>query len=243
MKAKLIFILLIYTVASYGITPTKLVEAPTAGILRKQTAKVNSMLFSNGGMLLGLDVGIFSRMSIGFSYGGMNIIGEEKIHWNKRVELSLNVRLLEEDYSRPAILIGYQTQGFGQYIESLDRYEIKSKGFFGVLSKNYALYGNLGFHVGANYSLEKKDDEDINFFVGIDKDITKNFYFSLEYDLGINDDEKEALGKGRGFLNLKAAYLILDSIEIEFLLMDLLENYQLRTSPVRSLRVNYFFQY
>ena len=58
----------------------------------------------------------------------------------------------------PAVAFGFDSQGYGFYDASAERYQIKSKGFYTVLSKSFWLLGPLGVHGGAHYSLEDDDD-------------------------------------------------------------------------------------
>ena len=67
----------------------------------------------------------------------------------------------------PALALGLNTQGSGDYVDTLQRYEIKALGLYGAMSKNWkSPLGNIGLHTGLNYSfLETEDgDSDPNLF-------------------------------------------------------------------------------
>ena len=137
---------------------------------------------------------------------------------------------------QPAILLGFDSQGRGEYRNIINvqtekqfsRYEQKSFGYYIVASKNYDLMGgNIGIHFGINKSLETEDgDDDFNIFFGIDKEINRSISFMLEYDAMLNDNNNEydyqditleniALGNGIGYFNAGFRWFIADNILIE----------------------------
>ena len=105
--------------------------------------------------------------TLGISYGMHSIIGDGKPVFNTNPGFHVKYRAFDENASRPALLLGINTQGKGEYteIEKFDvnndgtiisinepikRYEQKALGFFISLSKNWNFFGNLGFHIGIN---------------------------------------------------------------------------------------------
>jgi hypothetical protein len=117
------------------------------------------------------------------------------------------------------VAIGYEDVGFGRWIDSLDRYQVKSKGFYAVASKAYRGAGfTSAVHAGVNFSREVDDkDEDINFFFGTDVRFDNNLGLVAEYDMALNDDRKPyAQGAGYGYLNAGARWVMLDRIQMEF---------------------------
>ncbi len=193
-KAGLILILVALVVTGYAYELRKLADAPTAGVLQRGEASVFTKIYRQSGMLVGAEVGLFPGFMFGVSYGGENIVGNDEPVWHERIEFMAKYRLIDESAKWPAVAIGYDSRGHGVYHKYDKRYDIKSKGFYAVASKNYLLLGNLGFHGGINYSMENEDDDDdINFFVGIDKDITSKVTVACEYDLALNDTEGRKL--------------------------------------------------
>jgi len=53
-----------------------LVDMPTAGNLERGSYGMSLRMFSNGGLLGGVNVGISPRFSFGLSYGGENIMAK-----------------------------------------------------------------------------------------------------------------------------------------------------------------------
>lgn len=184
------------------IEPTSIVDKPTAGILKKGSYAVRTNFFEEGGVLVGISVGVFDNFSFGISYGGTDIIGEQKIKMNPLPGVNVKIRLIDEASTMPALAIGFDSQGKEPYVDSTSRYTIKSPGFYLAGSKNYSFLGNLSFHGGVNLSMERGDgDKDLNFYVGAEKSIGKDISILAEYDFANNDNNSRALGKGKGYLN------------------------------------------
>ncbi len=175
------------------------------------------------------------------SYGGGKLISEEKPDWNPRIEFAAKLRLLNESYLMPAFVLGYDGQGIGLYNDSLERYQYKSKGFYGVISKNYLVFDYpVGFHFGANYSLENEDkDKNISLFVGSDVRFNESVGAILEYDLGTNDDNGKALGEGKGYLNLGIQWIFSDRLSLELDFRNIFQNTEDVSQIGRELRIIY----
>ena len=184
------------------VEPTMIVDKPTAGILKRGSYAVRSNFFERGGVLVGISVGVFESFSFGISYGGTSIIGYDKIQMNPLPGVNAKLRLVDEGVMMPALAFGFDSQGKGPYIDSTNRYTIKSPGFYLAGSKNYSFLGNLSVHGGLNLSMERGDgDKDLNFYVGAEKSIGKDISIYAEYDFANNDNNTNALGKGKGYLN------------------------------------------
>lgn len=220
--------------------PTMIVDKPTAGMLRRGDYSITTDFYQRGGVLVGIAVGLFDRFSFGISYGGTDIIGHDKIEMNPLPGVRAKVRLVQETAMTPAIAIGFDSQGKEPYVDGLNRYTIKSPGFYAVGSKNYSLLGNLSLHGGINYSLENKDgDKDVNIFVGGEKSLGDILSLLAEYDFGVNDNNTNALGKGRGYFNLGFRLSAGEGLMIEFDLKNVTQNQQNIKIANRVLKIEY----
>ena len=158
-----------------------------------------------------LQAGALKRLSIGLSFGGERLIGEGDIDWYPRVEVTARYRVLEENQLWPALVLGYETQGYGYF--AVGRYQVKSKGFYLVFSKNYASgLGQFGIHAGANITREDGDDGDWSAWFGLDKSLNDELALIAEYDLARNDDALQARGADEGFLNVGACWGVRDTV-------------------------------
>jgi hypothetical protein len=188
--------------SSAKLEPRYLIDIPIAGMVDRGSFAVDIDFYQSGGVLAGFTVGVLDRLSLGLSYGGSKLIGGEPPVMNDLPGVNVKFRLLEEGFLFPALALGFDSQGKDGYIKSLNRYAIKSPGFYAVISKNYATLGFLSLHCGVNYSLERADgDRDPNVFAGIEKTIGPVVSLMAEYNLGLNDNDGNAIGRGKGYLN------------------------------------------
>lgn len=219
-----------------------LVDKPTAGMLKRGSFLVTSEFFQRGGVLLGIGVGIFEPFSIGISYGGTDIIGHEKIQMNPWPGIQAKLRLFNESLVMPAILLGFDSQGKEVYYDadSLKRYTIKSPGVYLVFSKNYSLLGNLSLHAGINRSFEQDDgDRDLNIYLGIEKSLGKNISLMFEYDFATNDNNSDALGKGKGYLNCGFRWSVAKGLVVGVNLKNVTRNQNNINVGNRTLQLDY----
>jgi len=225
---------------SGGREPRYLVDVPTAGMLSQGTVGLDVDFFQEGGLLFGINVGIFSRLSLGVSYGGSKLIGSEKASMNSVPGANVKLRLIEENTMLPAVALGFDSQGREGYIKELDRYKIKSSGFYAVGSKNYSLAGFISVHGGINYSLERGDgDRDVNFFLGFEKTIGPVVSFVAEYNRGSNDSNGSTDARGRGYLNMGVRLSIGGGLTVGVDLKDLAKNRSNVSVGNRTVRIEY----
>ncbi len=202
-----------------------LIDYPTAGIIQKGQAAVSMNLLPFGSLSTKVEVGVFQNFSFGISYGGENIIGTGKINWYKLPGINVKLRVMDETLLIPAVSVGFDSQGKGRYLNELDRYEIKSTGFFAAVSKNFELAGYLGIHGVINYSLEREDgDKDLNIAFGIEKTLGGRVSVLLEYNTAFNDNTAGAIGNGTGYLSMGIRYSVGEGFTIGLDLRDLLHN-------------------
>ncbi len=226
-------------VAEDRVEPVRLIDSPTAGLVGKGHFGVDLRFFPQGGVMGLLNAGVLDRLSIGLSFGGEQIIGDQDVDWYPRVEPAIRYRVIEESQALPALVLGYETQGYGAYREG--RYQIKSKGVFLAASKNYTgPLGQFGIHTGLNLSREDSDkDSDLSGWVGLDKSINADLGLVAEYDLATNDNNRSALGSGDGYLNVGAHWAVVPNLSLSLLLKNMLGNGDDGSEMSRELAVRY----
>jgi hypothetical protein len=218
--------------------PRFLVDMPTAGMLEKGSFAVDVDFYQEGGVQAGLSAGIFQRLMIGVSYGGSRLLGKEDAIMNPMPGVSLRLRLLEESLALPALAVGFDSQGKDGYLKELDRYMVKSPGLFAVASKNYLLLGYLSLHAGINYSFERADDDrSFNIYAGAEKTIGPVFSLLAEYNLAMNDNSGQAIGRGRGYLNLALKWSLAGSVTLGVNFKDILKNSRTGNLVGRTARI------
>ena len=218
-----------------------LVDLPTAGILEKGFVGV-VMDFMPGGIVVPkIEVGVMNGFSFGISYGGTNIIGSGKIEMYKLPGINLRARVVDESVVVPAFALGFDSQGKGYFDKTLNRYQIKSPGFFLAASKNFEFFGYFSLHGVINYSLERDDaDKDLNLGFGFEKTINEKLSIVGEYDFAINDNTGRAFGGGNGFMNVGIRWSVGDGLTLGLNLRDLLDNKKVSSSSAdRGIFVDY----
>jgi len=243
-KTFLILTLFCSIVFGQQVLTKRLIDVPTAFSMNQAELELGGRLYANDGMSGEVNIGIFNGFFIGVSYGGTDIIGRNKPVWNGHPGVRLQFRIIPEDFYYPNISIGFDSQGYGQWYDP--RYEIKSKGFYLVFSKNYFVsegdLGTLGIHVGSNYCVNEEaveGDDNINFFAGFDKSLVKDVTLLVEYDLAMNDNSELSGTKERGYLNVGVRWSFNNELHLEFDMKDMLENRKGTDNFSRELRVIY----
>ena len=225
--------------------PTDLISVPTAGTLMRGSFSMDMRIQDEGGLVLGLSAGITDRFQFGMSFGSPNLIGDENLEWYPRPEAKLKYLIVDENLSMPAFALGLNTQGSGDFEDTLQRYEIKALGLYGVMSKNWkSPLGNIGLHTGLNYSfLETEDgDSDPNLFFGMDVEFNPEFSFLLEYNSALNENGMTArtmsVSKG-GYLNAALRWSFVESLHLELHLNNLLFDDEEVDYFKRELKITY----
>ena len=212
--------------------PLNLVTIPTAGTLPRGSFTLETLLINNGGVVPRLSVGFTDNFSFGMSFGVQNLIGVNKPSINKTTpEVQIKYRVFDESEKMPALVYGLDTQGRGLYhvtdsVFTLNRYDQKAWGMYMVMSKNWNLLGNLGLHGGISKSLSENDDgdNDINIFLGFDKELNRSFSLLVEYDTALNDDGNIEYRKGNGYLNAGIRWAMSANLMLEINFNDINQN-------------------
>ena len=211
--------------AQDSIPSRTLVDAPTAGLVPRGSFETVARVFPAGGLEVRLDVGILRWLSLGASYGGLRIIGDGRPEWYPAPGFFAKLRVLEETYMLPAIAFGIDTRGAGYWDESRERFQFKSRGIYGVLSKNYDVWGDLALHLGIGRSLDEDGDNDLSPWLGAEKSLFRVFALAVEYDVATNDNRDDGVyGRGRGYLNGFVSWNIAPRMQVRFAVRDMLDN-------------------
>ncbi len=211
---------------SQGLQFTTLANMPIAGLLERGSFEVDLRMYPEGGLFTFVTIGLFRSMNIGISYGADNVIGRGKVIWNPNVEAAVKLRVISETVHLPAVAVGYASQGYGPWLgdDELNRYMVKSPGLYAVASKNWRFLFEFGTHLGINKSLENDDDDDLNFFGGFDISLSPEIYLLLEYDTAYNDNDQDALGYEKGYLNFGVKWAATPRLRLELIFTNMLDN-------------------
>ena len=227
--------------------PTNLVSVPSAGTLVRGSYAMQMRVQKNGGLASSLSVGITDRFQFGLSFGSANLIGDDSLEWYPRPEANLKYRLIDETTSMPGVSIGLDTQGQGQFNEAdtLMRYDVKAMGIYAAASKNWVTpLGNLGLHMGTNYSFAELNDgdKDINYFFGFDMEFNPELSILLEYNAALNENDMTAktmsISRG-GYLNAAIRWTFVERLHIEMDFNNLLFDDEKVDYFKRELKITY----
>jgi hypothetical protein len=217
--------------------PLYVIDKPTAGILEHGSYLLMGRVGPESSFLADVGIGFRDRFQIGVSYGMQKVFESGSPEFNDRPGFQVRVRILEET-GAPALAVGFDSQGFGAYHGELERYDRKSVGFYGVVSKNWALaLGELSLHGGVSLSLEDKDDNGLNPFAGIDWRLFDRLSFLLDADAALNDNSSESLGKGGVYIDTAVRWFIADSWAMSLIFRDLSGNSGVTNSVGREFEL------
>jgi len=219
-----------------------IVDMPTAGINPVKTIGVNSLFMSEGGLLLYVNYSPFKRFNCGISYAGNNIIGSEKMLFQKYPGFQISYRIVDEKLKFPALLIGINTQGRGKYFADANRHTILSPGVYLALSKNFKWdAGYIALHGGINFSFDQNGDTKLpNLYFGAEQSIGKRFAINAEYNANI--DERNTgfrYPKSIGTLNARLRCSLAERTTIDIAFKDLLGSSTKEKSIQRYIGIDY----
>jgi len=220
--------------------PIYIIDSPTAGLLGHGEYHIQGRIGQESSVLLGFRVGIKQVVHLGASYGMQSVFERADIEFNDRVGLQVRVRLLQEGEG-PALALGFNNQGVGRWNEGLERYERKSLGFYGVVSKNWrVLGGQFSIHGGSNWSTETGDEESINFFAAGDWEPIHRLSLLVDWDAGLNDKEVNGIyGGGRTYLDAAVRLTYGDNLSMMLVFRDLTGNYEPNGHVWREFEIAY----
>lgn len=223
----------------------KLVDCPTAGGPATGWYDFELRAFPEGGLLVGFQVGLLPRFALGVSYGGTKVISAARPSWNPQPGVLAAFRLINEGLVFPALAVGFNSQGYGRWNDSLSRYQFKAKGLYGVFGKNFALgsLGEFSLHAGANRNpVEEPRKTDL--FGALDYRPAPSFAVIVEYSAALDDrSHPRAIGLERGYLNTAVRWNIGRRLALDLILRDILVNqkHSIRggADAGREIRVTY----
>ncbi|MDP8232895.1 MAG: hypothetical protein P9L91_09565 [Candidatus Zophobacter franzmannii] len=231
-KTILILVICFLALTAWAYDFTYLVGAPTADVLEQGEYNIWTKIYRDNGMIAGTQIGLFPYITIGLSYGAENLVGNLQPEWHDLFDANIKFRFFAETQMIPAMSFGFDSMGHGAWHKAINRYDIKSKGFYLAASKHNLLLPGFGAHIGVNRSLEADDgDEDINAWVGVQQTIGDVVHFFLEYDIATNDNDRsfdddglDLTGDGKGYLNAGVLVSISENLDLRLSLYDLLQN-------------------
>lgn len=193
----------------------ELIDIPTAYTLDYGTYKFSFENYQQGNILNKFIFGVTEEMNLGVSLDIENLIGSKPIILRFPC-LYLKFKIYGGSEKFPAVAIGYDQQGRGEYLEEIEEYKQREKGIFVVFSKESFTQG-LQINLGANvYQLKDFSfNQDVYGFLGVDYSPIDKISLYLEYD-------NFRLNK-TGRVNFGIAYALLPNVNIKLYFKDVTE--------------------
>ncbi|MDD5655789.1 MAG: hypothetical protein PHF00_00845 [Elusimicrobia bacterium] len=108
---------------------TSVIDAPTAAVLDYGGYSARTRFYSQGGLLQYVSFGVYPRLNLGASLSINGLIGDERTVRARPPEVQVKYRFFDGDRSLPALMAGYDGQGF-RYSRVERRYHERQRGFF-----------------------------------------------------------------------------------------------------------------
>lgn len=201
-----------------------IIDMPTAGILAKGYYSVYMNFFSGGGLASEFVIAPFININLGIGFSSTNFIGSGDINSPDIPSFNLKARILDEKLTLPAIVIGVNTFGRGNFSRASKRFEVMSPGIYAVASKSFeSLLGFSYLHIGLGYSLEPKPhDRTPNLFFGAEQ--TLGQVITLTGELNFNFHESHPDLDKKAIVSTSIRFSPTTNITLELQIRDLLEN-------------------
>jgi hypothetical protein len=215
-----------------------IIDSHTAMVPAHGEVRLGISAGPEGAVLTSAQVGVVDRVMIGVSYGMSEVLGRGELEPYPRPGLQLHALLVDQP-NWPAIGIGFDSQGHGQWLEEFDRYERKAPGVYAVLTQNllvtsYELLSSVS--AGVNYSVEP-NRQGIDFYLGAIQSFGKGLSVLIDYDLALDDNA--GVDADRGYLDIGFQFRFGSGSHVRFLLRDLLGNYMNQGEVARELSFYY----
>lgn len=203
------------------------IEFPNHGVYTVQ------LRFGPKGEIIGFgNIGLWDRFSLGISYGASNLIGTGDPEFYTQPGVQLRILALEPGLLVPAVIFGFDNQGFGPFDNS--RYEIMSKGIYCQFGETFDYPGlKIVPSLGINYSFEQEGRFDM--FGGIKFGFGSTTQFLADYSPNFSDVQD----KNKGYLNIALRFIFYEQLFFEFALRDLLDNSAESKQLNRMIKIGY----
>lgn len=163
------------------------------------------------------NIGLFNRLCLGLSYGASNLIGAGDPEFYSQPGIQARVLAFEQSEFIPAIIIGFDNQGYGPYDDN--RYLIMSKGLYFQAGKVFEYPGfSVTPSLSLNYCFENNGRLDL--FSGLKCQFGASTQILVEYSPNFNDN----LDQNKGYFNIALNYIFYQDVFFQFALRDLLDN-------------------
>ena len=178
---------------------------------------LSGRLQSGGGVMARAGVGLFNRITLGISYSVDSLLGSATPRLGPQT-IGFQARLLgvEEGPWIPAVLAGFESQGYDGYSDSANRFQTLQPGIYLVMAKTFWAT-RTEVSAGANYKTGTAPTR-LDAHVAVCELYPTDWGFILEYDLARNDPSTSTIP---GLLNFGVTRMLGSSVEVKAGLRDI----------------------
>lgn len=185
--------------------PSSIIDIPTAEVVEYSNYDLSFRLHGAGGVLSKMTFGVFKPINIGISWDVDKLIGLGSTKIDTRPPAILfKARVFGGGLKLPAISLGYDGQGYGDYNGDTDKYQYREKGVYLTLTREYFVSG-LELSSGGN--IFDFDRDHVYGFLGATYGVENKFMILAEYD----NISKAPSAR----TNLGAKLFITDNVDVE----------------------------
>ncbi len=212
---------------AYANSTIYLVDTPTYSLLDYGSYDIQFRVFTNGGVLSKLNVGIFKILNLGVSWELGSLIGMDDVTVAVPA-LQVKLGIYSGSETLPGLAIGYDGQGFFYNQDDADFIQ-KGKGVYIVTGKEL-FFPTLNFSGGINMNDFKEPG--LLGFVGVSYEIIEESLMAMiEYDnLGAGKDAR---------LNVGFRLWITEDFDIDFILRNCTTSDKEKFGCERILKISY----
>jgi len=160
--------------------PSSIIDIPTAEVVEYSNYDLNFRMYGAGGVLSKMTFGVFKPINVGISWDVDKLIGLGSTIIDTRPPAILfKARVFEGGLKLPAVSVGYDGQGYGNYNGDTDKYQYREKGVYLSLTREYLVPG-LEMSFGGN--IFDFDSDGVYGFLGATYGIENKVLILSEYD-------------------------------------------------------------
>jgi hypothetical protein len=207
------------------------IDQPDIDFLRHGDYSVQLRFGPMGEIIGSAQIGLWDRFSFGLSYGASNLIGAGNPEFYKQPGVQARILMLEQNIIVPAVIFGFDNQGYGEYDSS--RYDIMSKGLYLEIGETIDYPGlKIVPEIGINYSFEQ--DGRFDMFAGIRFGLG-----STQVIIDYSPNFYDVRDQNKGYLNTGIRFVFYEQLFFEFALRDLLDNSNKDQQLNRMIKIGY----
>jgi hypothetical protein len=216
------------------------VDMPMAGVLPRGRFAAEVCALGNSGVMFDLSFGVLPNFNVGLSYAGAGFLGSSQVVFQGLPGVHLRWRVVDETFSLPAVLVGFQTQGRGEPLGG-NRFQTNSPGLYVTASKNFSILGSLALHAGVGYSFDTHftaiaGERSPNVWIGLEKTIGSVVSLTAEYNPAFDNFLSM---ERRGLLNAGLRVATGKGFTFELQMRDVLRNLRGAQQPYRVIRMEF----